>query len=163
MIAIVHRRRGRALIGMLVTVLALGLVGVYQRLTVPSRAPAPVGTDAAERPAAPSGDAAIAQAFRARRSGVWVESAGTVDRVLDDDHSGSRHQRFVVRLRDARTLLFAHNIDLARRVPVEPGSDLRFRGKYEWNDRGGTIHWTHHDPQREHAGGWIELGGRRYQ
>ena len=54
-------------------------------------------------------------------------------------------------------------IDLAKRVPVERGDTIEFRGEYEWNEKGGVVHWTHHDPQDRHDHGWIEFEGRRYQ
>ena len=61
-------------------------------------------------------------------------------------------------------LLVAHNIDLAPRVPgLAPGVTVRFHGEYEWNERGGVIHWTHRAPREDHAHGWIEYRGRRYQ
>ena len=98
------------------------------------------------------------------RSGQQVQGSGEVIRILADDDHGSRHQRFVLRLTNGRTLLIAHNIDLAPRVPsVRVGETISFNGEYEWNDKGGVIHWTHHDPQNRHQGGWLEHKGKRYQ
>jgi hypothetical protein len=93
-----------------------------------------------------------------------VEASGTVDRILPDDHEGSRHQRFIVRLPDGATVLLSHNIDLAPRVEgLAIGSAVSFRGQYEWNERGGVVHWTHQDPGGRRPGGWIEHAGRRYR
>jgi hypothetical protein len=50
------------------------------------------------------------------RSGQQVSGIGTVVRTLSDDDDGSRHQRFILELKSGRTLLVAHNIDLAPRV-----------------------------------------------
>lgn len=98
------------------------------------------------------------------RSGQQVQSAGEVIRVLSDDNAGSRHQRFIVRLGNGRTLLIAHNIDLAPQVPsIRVGDTVSFNGEYEWNDQGGVIHWTHRDPRNQHQAGWIEHKGKRYQ
>ena len=98
------------------------------------------------------------------RSGQQVRGSGVVSRVLPDDNDGSRHQRFILQLDSGRTLLIAHNIDLAPRIPsLRPGDRVGFSGEYEWNDRGGVIHWTHHDPQGRHEGGWLEHAGRRYE
>ena len=97
-----------------------------------------VYSDAADR---------IVAAFEAERSDMWIEAGGTVQRVLSDDSEGSRHQRFIVRLPNDHTVLIAHNIDLAQRVPVKQGDLVSFFGEFEWNDRGGVVHWTHHDPR----------------
>jgi len=114
---------------------------------------------------APAGvdDAVIADAYRNRRSGLMVEAVGVVERLLADDDEGSRHQRFVVRLPDGSTVLVTHNLDLAPRVPIVENADIHFRGQYEWNDRGGVIHWTHHDPDGRHPEGWIRFRGQVYQ
>jgi hypothetical protein len=84
--------------------------------------------------------------------------------VLSDDNDGSRHQRFILRLATGESLLVAHNIDLAPRVTgLQVGDTVSFNGEYEWNERGGVIHWTHHDPRGSHVGGWVEHNGRRYE
>ena len=98
------------------------------------------------------------------RSGQQVQGEGEVIRILADDNDGSRHQRFIVRLSSGRTLLIAHNIDIAPRVPsIGVGDKVSFNGEYESNDKGGVIHWTHRDPQERHQAGWIEYRGKRYQ
>lgn len=101
--------------------------------------------------------------FTEQRSGVMVTVRGEVVHILPDDNEGSRHQRFLVELSTDRTLLVAHNIDLAERVPLEDGDTILLRGQYEWTDKGGTLHWTHHDPGNRREGGWIEHGGVRYE
>lgn len=109
-------------------------------------------------------DAVIARAFEERLESYQVEGSGTVERTLSDDNDGSRHQRFILRLASGHTLMVAHNIDLAPRIPgLRSGDTVAFFGEYEWNPRGGVIHWTHHDPQGRHVAGWLEHDGRRYQ
>jgi hypothetical protein len=93
--------------------------------------------------------------FVRHNSGEWVDGTGIVCRLLTDDHDGSRHQRFVLDMRNGQTLLVAHNIDIADRIPLGMGDKISFRGMYEWNDRGGLIHWTHHDPMGVDEGGHI--------
>lgn len=110
------------------------------------------------------GEQALTAAFENRRSGVQVRGSGRVSRVLADDNEGSRHQRFIVQLASGQTVLVAHNIDLADRVAaIETGDSVEFNGEYEWNERGGVIHWTHRDPRGSHVDGWIKHGGRTYQ
>ena len=116
------------------------------------------------------------QAFKERRMQKRIEaleghvivcgvgSTGShVVRELRDDLEGSRHQRFILQVEPSLTLLISHNIDLAPRVPLRAGDSISFRGEYEWNDRGGVVHWTHHDPRGRRRGGWIEHDGRRYE
>lgn len=98
------------------------------------------------------------------RSGQQVQGSGRVVRMLPDDNDGSRHQRFIIELSTGRTLLVAHNIDLAPRVAsLREGDTVEFNGEYEPNDRGGVIHWTHKDPRGSHEAGWIRHNGRLYQ
>ena len=115
------------------------------------------------RSAGDSGSA-IADAFANHSSNVQVSGQGVVSKVLPDDNSGSRHQRFIIRLASGQTLLVAHNIDLAPKITsLRVGDTVQFYGEYEWNERGGVLHWTHRDPQGRHPAGWLEHEGRKYQ
>ncbi len=106
----------------------------------------------------------LERAFENRSSDFQVEGEGKVIRVLRDDLKGSRHQRFIVRLSSGQTLLISHNIDLAPRISsLRVGDSVVFHGEYEWNPKGGVIHWTHHDPAGRHIGGWIKHQGKTYQ
>ena len=109
-------------------------------------------------------DGILETAYKNRQSDVQVEGAGRVVKVLPDDNEGSRHQKFILELGSGQTILIAHNIDLAPRIPgLREGDSVAFYGEYEWNDKGGVVHWTHHDPQGRHADGWLKHQGKRYQ
>lgn len=85
-------------------------------------------------------------------------------KLLPEDNKGNRHQRFLLRLGSGRTLLILHNIDLAPRIEsIQLGDIVEFNGEYEWNAKGGLVHWTHHDPQNRHEAGWLRHQGRIYQ
>ena len=119
-----------------------------------------------ERYPAPGSGTGIATetAFERGISGQQVSGSGEVIRILPDDNDGSRHQRFILRTASGQTLLIAHNIDLAPRIgDLRRGDRVDFYGVYEWNDRGGVIHWTHHDPDGTHIPGWLKHEGRTYQ
>jgi hypothetical protein len=109
-------------------------------------------------------DKIIESAFNNRSNNLQVGGQGVVTRILPDDLTGSRHQRFIVKLSSGQTLLIAHNIDLAPRInSLNEGDKISFYGQYEWNSKGGTIHWTHHDPAGRHIAGWIKHNGIKYQ
>lgn len=109
-------------------------------------------------------DQVLKQAYQSQQSDVQVRGSGVVIRVLRDDNVGSRHQKFLLKLESRQTLLVAHNIDLAPRVAnLNVGDRIEFNGEYEWNSKGGVLHWTHHDPQGRHEGGWLKHNGRTYQ
>ncbi|MES1939931.1 hypothetical protein T5B8_06798 [Salinisphaera sp. T5B8] len=124
---------------------------------------APRGATATPERAQTRSDA-IARAFAQHARDVPVTGEGRVKTVLADDERGSRHQRFILELASGQTLLIAHNIDIAPRIAhLAAGDRVRFHGIYEYNPQGGVVHWTHHDPQGRHAGGWLEYDGRRYE
>jgi hypothetical protein len=109
-------------------------------------------------------DDPIGRAFASGASDVQVEGEGKVIRFLADDLHDSRHQRFIVKLASGQTLLVTHNIDIAPRIDrLKVGDSVRFNGEYVWNEKGGVIHWTHHDPQGRHVAGWVIHDGKTYK
>ena len=109
-------------------------------------------------------DAIIANAFSNHESNLQVSGQGVVIKLLPDDDSGDRHQKFIIKLSSGQTLLIAHNIDLASRISsLREGDSVQFYGEYEWNEKGGVIHWTHKDPNDSHVTGWLQHEGQRYQ
>lgn len=109
-------------------------------------------------------DATLADAFSNRQRNLQVSGEGVVTKLLPDDNDGSRHQKFIIALRSGQTLLIAHNIDLAPRISsLRKGDSIQFSGQYEWNEKGGVVHWTHHDPNGSHVAGWLKHNGQIYQ
>jgi len=114
---------------------------------------------------AASDNAAVERDYAEQRSTVEVTADGVVTRVLADDSGPSgTHQRFIIRLSGAtQTVLVDNNVTIGQRAPVMPGDSVMVHGEYVWNDQGGLIHFTHHDPALAHEGGWIDYKGVRYQ
>jgi hypothetical protein len=155
------------------------VIGIYfaarvaRHPTTPT-SPAPRAVAAAPSPALPrasatttpslSDNAAIARAFASHARDVRVDGSGSVSRVLPDDRQGQPHQRFLVRLPTGQSILIVHNIDIAPRIEnLRVGDEIEFEGEYVWNDQGGLVHWTHHDPSRRHRPGWVKHAGHVYQ
>jgi len=109
-------------------------------------------------------DQLLATAYQNQQSDLQVGGSGEVIHILPDDNEGSRHQKFIIRLSSGQTLLIAHNIDLAPRIDsIEEGDTIEFYGEYEWNSKGGVVHWTHHDPNARHENGWLKHEGSIYE
>lgn len=110
------------------------------------------------------GSGSLRAAFNNRQSDVQIQGSGIVVKSLPDDLEGSRHQKFILKDNSGQTVLFAHNIDLAPKIEgLRKGDRVDYYGEYEWNDRGGVIHWTHGDPRGRHASGWLKHKGKTYQ
>ncbi|MDR2896530.1 MAG: DUF3465 domain-containing protein [Propionibacteriaceae bacterium] len=111
----------------------------------------------------PDNDSDIDRLFAEQASDVAVTGQGRVSRLLSDDHDGDRHQRFILTIDSGLTLLVAHNIDVAPRVDgLSIGDTVLFHGEYIYSEQGGTIHWTHHDPQGKHDDGWLRWQGQSF-
>jgi hypothetical protein len=106
----------------------------------------------------------VASAYVQHLENVQVQGTGRVVKMLPDDNSGSKHQRFILRTPEDVTVLIAHNIDLAPRIAnLQQGDTIEFFGEYVWNEKGGTVHWTHRDPRGKHVHGWLKHNGVTYQ
>lgn len=106
----------------------------------------------------------LARAFAEKRGNLQVGGTGVVKKVLGDDLRGSQHQKFILEVDSGQTVLVAHNIDVADRLPwLKAGDVVEFYGEYEWNSRGGVIHWTHHDRTGRHINGWLKYNGKTYR
>lgn len=103
-------------------------------------------------------------AYKSKRSDYQIQDGGIVIKTLPDDLKGSRHQKFILKNNTGETVLIAHNIDLAPKIKsLREGDRIDFFGEYEWNPRGGVVHWTHGDPRGRHVSGWLKHNGKTYQ
>ena len=147
---------------LLIILLGIFYVGFMQPQSGP-----PVSTQqiASARTAVLAGaDQIITDAFAQQKSNIQIQGQGTVIKVLKDDREGLQHQRFILLLANGRSLLVAHNTELAGRVEgLRVGDTVEFYGEYEWNPKGGVLHWTHHDPHHHHINGWLKHNGNTYQ
>ena len=113
---------------------------------------------------ATAGEQQIMQAYQQQQSNIQIRAQGVVKAILPDDNQGSRHQKMILKLNNGLTILIAHNIDLAPRIDgLRKGEIVEFYGEYEYSQKGGVIHWTHHDPQGKHIDGWLKYQGKMYQ
>lgn len=113
---------------------------------------------------APAANSELLQAYSRQQSNVQVQGSGVVVKVLRDDLKGSRHQKFILKIAGGPSVLVAHNIDLAPRIDgLRAGDSVEFYGEYEWNAKGGVVHWTHRDPGRRHVDGWLKHDGRTFE
>lgn len=109
-------------------------------------------------------DRTVSSAYSSRASNIQVEDEGVVTRLLEDDTSGIKHQRFIVQISSGQTVLIEHNTDIAPAVTnLQVGDPVGFRGEYVWNEKGGLVHWTHHDPEGRHSAGWLKHRGRIFE
>lgn len=102
------------------------------------------------------------EAHKSHAAKAEVTVVGTVKKILAEDHKGTAHQRFILKVENL-SILVAHNIDLAPRVPVKVGDEVILHGEYIYKDKGGVLHWTHRDPRHKHPDGWICFQGKIYQ
>lgn len=105
-------------------------------------------------------------AFKTKKSKLWLQLTAQAVKILSDDNKGIRHQRFIVKTLTGHSVLIVHNIDLAPRVPVALGDRISAYGEYIWNQKGGLLHFTHHNPRpqrKPYRGGWIVHHGQKYR
>ena len=111
---------------------------------------------------------AVYAAWAGHQSHLELVAEGTVARNLGTRRGPSGlHEGFLVHLRGGAghglTIRVEDNADITGPIPIGEGADVRIRGEYIYDPRGGLIHWTHHDPRLRHEPGFVEINGRKYQ
>ena len=110
------------------------------------------------------GESQILNSFRAKKSDVQIRYTGPVVHILPYDDRPPRHQNWLMELSNGHTIKVSHNTDLAPKIPtLKKGDTVTVYGEYEYNEKGGVIHWTHHDPRKRHIGGYIMHNGKKYE
>jgi len=112
--------------------------------------------------ATPDNHALLTDLRAGRAAEVTVR--GQVTSVLPDAPAtgpDGPHERFLLDLGGGVVVEVDHNLTLAPRVPVTPGSTVTVHGQFEPDPGHPVIHYTHH-ATGSHEGGWVELGGHRY-
>lgn len=143
----------------LIVILCLLLSACFQQ-----KSPETSQQTSTEQTAQNNDNSALIDAYKNKKSDIFVEGSGIVKKLLPDDNKGSRHQNFLVTVNAEQTLLFAHNIDLAPRLEnLQVGDAITFRGEYVYNPKGGIMHWTHHDADGGNKTGWIKHNGKTYE
>lgn len=109
--------------------------------------------------------ALIKKLFQTKQSDTQVEAEGEIVFIFPEDRGERKHQQFLVELSNDITLKIAHNIDLAPEAPIRKGDTIRFYGEYEWNEKGGVVHWTHRTQgtRNPHPHGWLLHEGKKYE
>ena len=96
---------------------------------------------------------------------AMVDFSGTVTSqpsYFFGTHTQAEHEQFNVQT-PAGPLQIVDNVNLAPRVPVDPGDRIQVRGEMV-HDSGKPpiVHWTHHDPAHVHPDGFIRFQGKVY-
>lgn len=100
----------------------------------------------------------IEYALEHKISNIVLISRGRVIRILDDDETGTPHQRFIMEAHPSHTVLVVNNVERAYRVPIKVGDVVEVKGNFVYNKYGGLIHETHHHEEPDHhEDGYITL------
>jgi hypothetical protein len=95
-----------------------------------------------------------------------VVAGGTATRILGiRPGRESPHEGFLLRVNEpCRVVVRVEvNTDFTGPVPLQPGQRVVVMGEYEYDPRGGVLHWAHRDPRGRHPSGYVDAGGQRYQ
>lgn len=123
-----------------------------------------VEVDAMTSASRPTAQAILERALQNKAQDQLLVVVGWVTEILPDEQRDVvSYQRFVVRLTNRKPLLIEHNLQIAPRVEgLKTGSELLIRGRYFWNEQGGVLRQTHHDPEQKQPDGWIRFKHKNY-
>jgi hypothetical protein len=105
----------------------------------------------------------LIRAVNDRRRVNFVEGGSmVVTKLLPDDSSGLRHQKWVVRLSNGQQLQAVYNLDMCPRVSLKVGDRIAMGGQFVWTNQGGLLHWLHRDPRGNRPDGYVFANGKFY-
>ncbi|MGZ3769817.1 MAG: DUF3465 domain-containing protein [Bdellovibrio sp.] len=108
-------------------------------------------------------DSDIVRAVNDQRRIRYVEGGGMlVVKILPDDNSGLKHQKWIVRLSNGINVEAVYNSDMCPRIPVRIGDVVAMGGEFIWTKSGALIHWLHGDPKKKRQDGFVYLNGNYY-
>ncbi len=85
---------------------------------------------------------------------------GVISKIKAEDHSGSPHQKYDLKVSKDIELEIVTNLDFGR-IPLVVGKTVTVCGEY-LRAGGGMVHWTHFDPHGNHPDGFTILDGVLY-
>lgn len=110
-----------------------------------------------------TGDSEFVQAVKNHRNVNFVEGTDMlVAKILPEDHSGSPHQLWVVKLSNGESLQAVSNLDMCETIPLKVGDKVGLGGQFIWTQQGGLVHWLHKDPHGNRPDGYVNLDGKVY-
>ncbi|MBR6876843.1 MAG: DUF3465 domain-containing protein [Neisseriaceae bacterium] len=106
----------------------------------------------------------VQNAYNNHKKNVHVKGRGKVANPPTQHEVDNNFQTFNVRLKDNHIVSIHHNLQVSKFIPdLQEGDDIKFSGEYRYTDEGGEIYFTHKDPKKQHADGWIEHNNIKYQ
>lgn len=111
-----------------------------------------------------SGDSQLVQAVNNHKNVNFVEGSGmVVTQLLPEDHSGSPHQLWMVKLSNGQSIQAVSNLDMCQKIPLQVGDKVGMGGQFIWTkEKRGLIHWLHRDPKGSRPDGYVTLNGTTY-
>lgn len=108
-------------------------------------------------------DSDLVRAVNDQRRVDFVEGGNVVvTKLLPDDNNGLKHQKWMVRLSNGKTMQAVYNSDMCPRVPLRTGDVIAIGGQFIWTKGGALIHWLHHDPRGQRPDGYVYVNGKYY-
>lgn len=116
------------------------------------------------RPGQITDDAELVKANRTKKPQNYLEAGNiTVTKLLKDDNSGLRHQKWEAALSNGATIQVVYNSDMGNRVPVKVGDRFGLGGQFVWGRQNmGLMHWLHEDRKDRRPDGYVYHNGIVY-
>jgi hypothetical protein len=64
-----------------------------------------------------------------------------ISKIFPDDTCGNRHQKWLIRLTDEKTIYCVYNIDFAKPIPLRLHDVVAVGGEFIYGHQGPILHW----------------------